>query len=96
MHYLVIYDVVDDYVEARKPHRAAHFAHANTFFNAGQMILAGALADPADQALFVFREHAAATRFAENDPYVKNGIVKAWRVRNWTVVLGDGVEPPKL
>lgn len=96
MHYLLIYEVVDNYVELRKPHRAVHFAHARQFFDAGELALAGALADPADQALFVFRNAEAPSRFAENDPYVQQGLVKSWRVRTWTTVLGDGAEPPKL
>ena len=96
MHYLVIYDVVDDYVEARKPHRAAHFEHARRAFETGQLVLAGALADPADQAMFVFRDSEPAKEFAENDPYVKAGLVKQWRVRTWTTVLGDGATPPQL
>ena len=98
MHYILFYDVVDDYVEARKPHRAAHFAHARRAFDAGELILAGALDEPADTAIFVFREepaHAAA-HFATNDPYVKNGLVKEWRIRKWNTVLGDGAVPPNV
>jgi len=96
MHYLLIYDVVDDYVELRKPHRPAHFEYAQRFYDAGEIVLAGALADPVDQAVFVFRNADAATRFAESDPYVRGGIVKSWRVRAWTTVLGDGAQLPKL
>lgn len=96
MHYLLVYDVVDDYVELRKPHRPAHFGHAQRAYEAGDLVLAGALADPVDQAMFVFRNSEAATRFAENDPYVRGGIVRSWRVRTWTTVLGDGAQPPKL
>jgi hypothetical protein len=96
MHYLLIYDVVDNYIELRKPHRPVHFEHAQRAYAAGELALAGALADPVDQAVFVFRNSEAATRFAQNDPYVQQGIVKSWRVRTWTTVLGDGIELPKL
>jgi uncharacterized protein YciI len=52
--------------------------------------MAGALADPPDRAVLVFRGHDAsvAEAFAAVDPYVKNGLVKNWAVRNWTVVIG--------
>jgi hypothetical protein len=96
MHYLLSYDVVDNYVELRKPHRAVHFEHAQRAYDAGELVLAGALADPVDQAVFIFRQSEAANRFAQNDPYVKQGLVKSWRVRTWNTVLGDGAEPPKL
>jgi uncharacterized protein YciI len=33
-----------------------------------------------------------AERFAKNDPYVLNGLVKQWRVREWTTVLGPAAE----
>jgi uncharacterized protein YciI len=29
-----------------------------------------------------------AEEFAKNDPYVKNGLITRWWVREWTVVLG--------
>ena len=98
MHFLLLYDVVDAYIEKRKPHRPEHFVHAQQAFDAGELILAGALDEPVDGAVFVFRGNTpdAAKRFAENDPYVKNGLVTAWRVRKWTTVLGDGLQLPKL
>jgi uncharacterized protein YciI len=98
MHFLLTYDVVEHYIEKRKPHRAEHFAYAQRAYDVGELMLAGALDEPVDAAVFVFRADppGAAERFAENDPYVKNGLVKNWRVRKWTTVLGDGAELPKL
>jgi len=56
----------------------------------GELVLAGALAEPADGALIIFRgdDPTTASSFAENDPYVRNGLVKHWEVRPWTVVVG--------
>ena len=53
-------------------------------------MLAGAFADPPDGAALVFRgpDRSVAERFAQADPYVRNGLVTAWRVREWTVVIG--------
>jgi uncharacterized protein YciI len=98
MHFLLIYDVVDDYIEKRKPFRPAHFAYAQKFYDAGELALAGALADPVDGAIFVFRGETpeAAENFAKNDPYVLNGLAKSWRVRKWSTVLGDGLTLPPL
>ena len=94
MHYLLIYDVVDDYVERRAPLRAAHIRHARAAEARGELVLAGALADPPDGAVLVFRGHSpqAAEAFAAADPYVLNGLVTKWRVREWTTVVGRDAE----
>jgi uncharacterized protein len=96
MHYLPFYDVVDDYVNKRTPYRAAHIALARQGVARGELVLAGALANPADGALFVFRgsSSAAAESFAKNDPYVQNGLVTRWYVREWTTVVGKDAEVP--
>ena len=90
MYYLLLYDVVDDYLERRGAYRAEHLALARAAHERGEIVLAGALADPADGAVLVFKgdDRTAAERFAQNDPYVKNGLVSRWRVRDWTVVVG--------
>jgi hypothetical protein len=56
----------------------------------GELVLAGALAEPADGALIIFRgdNPNVASSFAKSDPYVQNGLVKNWEVRPWTVVVG--------
>jgi uncharacterized protein YciI len=95
MHYLLFYDVADDYVERRASFRPAHLAKAREAFERGELVLAGALADPVDGAVLVFRDSAAAERFAATDPYILNGAVKSWRVRDWNTVLGDGALAPQ-
>lgn len=95
MHYILYYDVADDYMTRRTQFRSEHLAHAKKALEAGELVLGGALADPVDQTMIVFRHPEAAERFAKDDPYVKNGLVKAWCVRKWTTVIGDGLEPPK-
>lgn len=94
MYYLLIYDVIDDYVERRQPLRAAHLGRAQQATERGELVLGGALADPADQAILLFRGEspAVAEEFAKNDPYVLNGLVKSWRVRRWTVVIGTALD----
>jgi uncharacterized protein YciI len=86
-----MYDLVDDYLERRAALRAEHLELGRQSQERGDLVLAGALADPIDQAILVFRgeDTAAALAFAKSDPYVKNGLVKSWRVRKWTTVLGD-------
>jgi uncharacterized protein YciI len=91
MHYLLFYDVVDDYVERRTAFRGPHLGHARAAHERGELVLGGALADPVDGAVLLFRgaSPAVAEEFAKADPYVRNGLVTAWRVREWTTVVGD-------
>ncbi len=101
MHYLLIYDAVPDYVERRTPFRAAHLAHARGAIARGELILGGALANPADGSvlLFVGDSPGAAEAFAAADPYVLNGLVVRWRVREWVTVVGPDAQvalPPEL
>jgi uncharacterized protein YciI len=89
MHYLLIYDVVDDYVTRRTPHRAAHIGLARDAVARGDLVLGGAL-NPPDGVMLLFKGEspAAAEAFAKADPYVVHGIVTLWRVREWTTVVG--------
>ena len=91
MHYLLFYDVVPDYAERRTNFRARHLQHARAAHERGELILGGALADPVDGAVLLFRGSSpdVAEQFAKADPYVRNGLVTAWRVREWTTVVGD-------
>jgi uncharacterized protein YciI len=91
MYWLLTYDLVDDYLERRAPLRDAHLALARAAQERGDIVLAGALVDPADSAVLVFKADSstAAEQFAGEDPYVKEGLVIAWRVRQWNVVVGN-------
>ena len=90
MHRLLTYDLVDDYLERRGPLRPEHLDLATAAHERGDLVMAGALAEPADRAVFVFRadDASVAEAFAEADPYVKAGLVTRWEVRPWTVVIG--------
>jgi uncharacterized protein YciI len=91
-HFILFYDTAPDYLARRGAFRAAHLELAREAQACGELVLAGALADPADGAVLVFKagDKTAAERFAQADPYVKNGLVAHWRVREWTTVAGEG------
>jgi uncharacterized protein len=90
-YYALFYDLVDDMPNRRAPYREAHLRLAREAHARGELLLAGALADPPDRALLVFLANGAtvAESFARQDPYVLNGLVKRWEVRPWTVVVGN-------
>jgi uncharacterized protein YciI len=92
-YYTLFYDTVDNFAERRRPHRQAHLALIDEAYRDGRIVLAGALAP--DGALIVFRtgDRSEVEQFARTDPYVRNGLVKDWRVREWAVVVGDHAVP---
>jgi uncharacterized protein YciI len=95
-HFLLFYDTASDYLERRPMFRAAHLEKAQAAKRRGELILAGALADPADGAVLLFagEDKATAEEFARTDPYVTNGLITGWRVREWTTVIGDAAVHP--
>ena len=96
MHFLLFYDVVDDYVDRRGPFRAEHLSLIQKAHGRGELVMAGALADPADGAVLVFRGPSPrpAESFAQADPYVSKGLVTRWRVAPWHTVAGQQASNP--
>ena len=96
MHYLMFYDLAADYLERRGDYRAAHLQLAWAASERGELLLAGALADPVDGAVLLFsgESPAVAEAFAKVDPYVREGLVTRWRVRPWTTVVGEQAATP--
>ncbi len=90
MYYMLLYEVVDDFINRRAPFREEHLGMVQKAHERGELFMAGALSDPVDGAALVFttEDRAVPERFAENDPYVKEGLVKSWKVRKWNVVIG--------
>jgi uncharacterized protein YciI len=84
----LIYEYVENALEARAPHRDAHLALIREAVGDGRLHMAGALGDPPTGGLLVFNgdDPSVAELFAAADPYVENGVVTRWRVEPWTVV----------
>jgi uncharacterized protein YciI len=95
-YFLLFYETADNYVERRAPYRAQHLELAREAHARGELLMAGALAEPADRAVLVFRapDREAVEQFAKRDPYVLNGAVRRWEVRPWTVVIGNEPAEP--
>jgi uncharacterized protein YciI len=101
-HYLLFYSVTDEYLTRRPLYRDAHLSHAWTAQQRGILVLAGAVADPLDTGLLLFKAGSPQQieEFARQDPYVVNGLVTSWRVREWLTVVGtwaiDPIYPPGI
>jgi len=100
-HYLLFYEVGDDYVSRRAAFRDSHLEQAWKASDRGELLLGGALAKPMDGAVLLFKAESpeVAENFAKHDPYITSGAVKRWYVREWTTVAGelasDPVKPEK-
>ncbi len=94
-HFMLIYEVAPDYLQRRAQFRDEHLALAWKAADAGELVMGGALDEPVDQALLLFKgSREAALRFAAADPYVRHGLVKSFKVRQWHTVAGAGAANP--
>ena len=91
-HFVLFYDYPADFRERRAPHRGAHIAHAHASSARDELQLGGAFADDPPSGLLLFKAESPAVveEFARTDPYVANGVVTSWRVREWVTVVGVG------
>ena len=95
-HFLLFYEVGAGYIEKRAEFRDAHLRKAWESHARGELVLGGALADPVDGALLLFRAESRSVveSFAKSDPYVVNGLVTHWKVREWSTVAGETAANP--
>ena len=91
MHWLLSYDYVADIATRRAPYREAHLRLVRDLHDQGVLLMAGAVGDPIEGALLVFtaEDQAVVEDFVARDPYVEAGLVTAWQIRPWNVVVGQ-------
>jgi uncharacterized protein YciI len=96
MHYLLLYEFGPNYVERRMPYRDRHLRAAWEAEARGELVLAGAYADPVDGAALLFQCDSpdVVERFVAADPYVTAGLVTRWKIRAWTTVVGKAAGTP--
>lgn len=95
-HFLLFYKTSPDYLERRPQFRQVHLEKAWAASARGELVLGGALADPIDGAVLLFKAESreVVEEFAKTDPYVLNGLVESWHVREWTTVAGETAVTP--
>lgn len=89
-HFVLFYDYPPNFRELRAPHRAAHLEYARSSVARDELQLGGAFVDDPPMGMLLFKAESAddVAAFANADPYVVNGVVGAWRVREWVTVVG--------
>jgi uncharacterized protein YciI len=75
-------------VMAKAPiHFPAHKERVDAFHRRGDLLAVGTWADPREGSMAVFRTRTAAEDFVKDDPFVKNGVVSSYEIRDWNEAL---------
>ena len=91
MKHILTYETDKEYLKKRQPHRANHFEHIKKYNTKNQIILGGAIGEPVSGVLIIFdgMEQHVIEEFAQQDPYILNGVASNWKVEVWHEVLGS-------
>jgi uncharacterized protein YciI len=84
MKYVLFYESADDVASKAPPHFPAHWARCQKFHARGSLLMVGTFADPQkDGSMAIFTTREAAEEFVAGDPFVLEGVVRGWEVREW-------------
>ena len=87
--YVLFYEPADGVVSKAAEHFPAHSARCDSFYERGEMLMVGTFADPqTDGSMTIFTSREAAEEFLTEDPFIVNGVVRAWRILEWNEVYG--------
>jgi uncharacterized protein YciI len=88
--YVLFYDSADDVASRAPAHYPAHKARLDAFHERGVLLMVGTFGNPQDEgSMAVFTSREAAEEFVKEDPFVLNGVVRAWHIREWNEILTD-------
>ncbi len=87
--FVLLYESAENIAAKAPPVFPAHKARLDEFHARGELLLVGTFGDPqAEGSMAVFRSRAAAEEFVAGDPFVLQGVVKSWQIRQWNEALG--------
>jgi uncharacterized protein YciI len=85
---VVLYASSPDVLELAPVHFPAHKARLDEFAAAGTLVGVGTFGDPVTQgSMAIFTSRAAAEAFVAEDPFVLNGVVASYEIRDWDDAL---------
>lgn len=71
-------------------HFPAHSARCDEFHERGELLMVGTFADPqTDGSMAIFRSRAAAEAFVAGDPFVLEGVVASYELKDWMEAYAD-------
>ena len=88
MKYVLLYESADDVASKAPAHFPAHQARLQEFHGRGDILMVGTFGDPQEQgSMAIFPTRSAAQAFVDGDPFVREGVVRRWEIREWNEVL---------
>jgi uncharacterized protein YciI len=88
MKYVLLYESADDVAAKAPAHFPAHLARIKEFQGRGEILLVGTFADPQRHgAMGVFPTREAVESFVADDPFLVNGVIKSYEIREWHEIL---------
>jgi len=88
MKYVLFYDSADDVISKAQAQFPAHSARLHEFHARGDLLMVGTFGDPQNEgSMAIFTSREAAEEFVKDDPFVLNGVVRDWHIREWHEVL---------
>ncbi len=82
--YVLFYESADDVMSKAPAVYPAHLARLQDFKARGELLMVGTFADPqADGSMAIFNSRQGAEDFATEDPFVLQGVVRSWTVKEW-------------
>jgi uncharacterized protein len=92
MKFVLFYESADDVLTKAPPHFPAHSERLDDFHVRGDLLMVGTFGNPQEEgSMSIFRTREAAEEFAAGDPFVLNGVVRRWHVREWDEILSGDV-----
>ncbi len=86
--YVLLYESADDVAEKAPVHFPAHSERLGQFHQDGTLLMVGAFGDPQNEgSMAIFATREAAEAFVAEDPFVLNGVVRGWQIREWNEAL---------
>jgi uncharacterized protein YciI len=88
--HVLFYESADDVMSRAPAHFVAHRARLTEFKERGELRHVGVFADPQrDGSMAIFTTREAAEAFVAGDPFVLEGVVRSWTVKEWHEIADE-------
>lgn len=88
MKYVVLYESADNVAAKAPQHFPAHRRRLDEFHESGELLMVGTFGDPQGQgSMAIFRTREGAETFVAGDPFVLEGVVRSYEIREWNTIF---------